>query len=354
MADARDRQRHFLGDAGWLPLALAAKRPPWGTIYRWFAKFRDDGLLEKINHSLVMADRERVGREASPSGHGIPHWTRSLTCCAYPDVKMLRTEAGGPRGYDAGKKIKGRKRHALVDTDGRGLVLEAHPASIQDRDGGGPLLCASRGSFPFIEKVFADSGYAGEKVATATVIAVEIVRKSPDQVGFAVQPRRWVVERFFAWINRNRPLAKDFEATIALGPRLPLRRLRHAPRPQIGPNRMTFETDSKRLLPCTVQPLGARNSVIEDRALVAAAVIRENIELNGDLSERAVVLGGMVRHQVTHHLLPRLELFLMPLAVILARLRPDERVLDAAAEAAVRVSCPDVLRRGKHLLESIH
>ena len=120
------------------------------------------------------------------------------------------------------------------------------------------MLCASRGSFPFIEKLFADSGYAGEKVATATVIAVEIVRKSPDQVGFAVQPRRWVVERFFAWIEhqirdrlsfmrflglglegrvpdaktvwlyreqltqagvirlyRNRRLAKDFEATIA-------------------------------------------------------------------------------------------------------------------------------------------
>ena len=79
----------------------------------------------------------------------------------------------------------------------------------------GRCCAPSRGSFPFIEKVFADSGYAGEKVATATVIAVEIVRKSPDQVGFAVQPRRWVVERFFAWINRNRRLAKDFEATIA-------------------------------------------------------------------------------------------------------------------------------------------
>src|SRR5260221_2367775 len=131
-------------------------------------------------------------------------------------------EAGGPRGlmvslsnHDAGKKINGRKRHALVDTDGRGLVLEPHPASIQDRDGGGPLLRASRGALPFIKKVFADSGYAGDKVAKATVIAVEIVRKNPDQVGFAVQPRRWVVERFFAWIGRNRRLAKDFEATIA-------------------------------------------------------------------------------------------------------------------------------------------
>ena len=72
----------------------------------------------------------------------------------------------------------------------------------------------SRRIFPFIQRVFADSGYAGEKVTTATLIAVEIVRKNPDQVGFAVNPRRWVVERFFAWIGRDRRLAKDFEATI--------------------------------------------------------------------------------------------------------------------------------------------
>ena len=150
----------------------------------------------------MTADRERVGRDASPSA-------------AIIDSQSVKTtEAGGPRGYDAGKKINGRKRHALVDTEGRGLVLEPHPASIQDRDSGGPLMRASRPIFPFIQRVFADSGYAGEKVAKATLIAVEIVRKNPDQIGFAVNPRRWVVERFFAWIGRNRRLAKDFEATL--------------------------------------------------------------------------------------------------------------------------------------------
>jgi transposase len=129
--------------------------PPWGTIYRWFAVWRDDGRFERINHALVMADRERVGRDASPSA-------------AIIDSRSVKTtEAGGPRGYDAGKKINGRKRHALVDTDGRGLVLEPHPASIQDRDGGGPLLRVSRSIFPFIQRVFADGGYAGEKVAKA-------------------------------------------------------------------------------------------------------------------------------------------------------------------------------------------
>jgi transposase len=181
---------------------LPSDLPPWSTVYRWFAKFRDEGCFEKINHALVMLDRERTGRQPSPTGAIIDSQT------------VKTTEAGGPRGYDAGKKINGRKRHALVDTDGRGLMLEPHPASVQDRDGGGPLLCASRRIFPFIQRVFADGGYAGEKVAKATLILVEIVRKNPNQVGFAIQPRRWVVERFFAWIGRNRRLAKDFEATV--------------------------------------------------------------------------------------------------------------------------------------------
>jgi hypothetical protein len=125
--------------------------------------------------ALVMADRERVGREASP------------TAGIIDSQSVKTTEAGGPRGFDAGKKVNGRKRHALVDTDGRGLVLEPHPASIQDRDGGGPLLRVSRRIFPFIQRIFADSGYAGGQVTTATSIAVEIAHISVHPAHFRRQ-----------------------------------------------------------------------------------------------------------------------------------------------------------------------
>jgi transposase len=181
---------------------LPSDLPPKSTVFRWFSFWRDTGLFETINHLLVMADRERVGREASP------------TAAVLDSQSVKTTESGGPRGYDAGKKVKGRKRQVMVDTDGRGLILESQPADVQDRDGACVVLRLSRRAFPFIAIAFADSGYAGEAPAQATSIRIEIVRKPPDQIGFAVHPRRWVVERFFAWINRNRRLWKDPEATL--------------------------------------------------------------------------------------------------------------------------------------------
>ena len=164
---------------------------------RWFATWRDNGLFETINHRLIMTDRERVGREASP------------TAVVLDSQSVKTIESGGPSGYDAGKKVKGRKRQVMVDTDGRGMILDPQPASVQDRDGAPPVLRLSRRSFPFVTKAFADSGYAGQRPAMATIIDVEIVKKPKDQIGFAVHPHHWVVERFFAWISRNRRLWKD-------------------------------------------------------------------------------------------------------------------------------------------------
>src|ERR687889_1449681 len=149
---------------------LPSDLPPKSTVFRWFSFWRDTGLFETINHLLVMADRERVGREASP------------TAWLLDSQSVKATESGGPRGYDAGKKVKGRKRQVMVDTDGRGLILEPQPADVQDRDGAVAVLCLSRRAFPFMAKAFADAGYAGDKPATATILTVAIVRKPPDQI----------------------------------------------------------------------------------------------------------------------------------------------------------------------------
>lgn len=179
--------------------------PPWGTVYRWFARLARTGTFERLAHALTMLDRERAGRGASPTAIVI-------------DAQSVRSGGvgvAGARGYDAAKKVVGRKRHATVDTDGRLLMNTASTAGIHDSHGGVALLGMAHRFWPFVERCFADKAYAGKRVATASPITVELVGAAPDQRGFAVQPRRWVIERTFAWIGRCRRLARDHEATVS-------------------------------------------------------------------------------------------------------------------------------------------
>ncbi len=185
---------------------LPKEFPPFSTVQRFFYRWRDAGLWQTINHFLVMRTREAAGREASP------------TAGVLDSQSVKTTEAAGPRGYDAGKKIKGRKRHVLTDTNGLLVAAVVHQADIQDRDGAPLVLASARYLYPWLRHVFADGAYSGAKLDTALEKigrwTIEIIKRSDAASGFVVLPRRWVVERTFAWLNRNRRLAKDFEATL--------------------------------------------------------------------------------------------------------------------------------------------
>jgi transposase len=146
---------HHIAGSGCQWRLLRKDFPPHSTVQRYFHAWRDNGLWQIINHVRLMAVREDAGREASPTGSVI-------------DSRSVKTtESGGPRGYDAGKKIKGRKRHIPTDTIGLPLGMIVHPADVQDRDGAPGLRASVRSLYPWLSHVFADRGHAGNKLKDA-------------------------------------------------------------------------------------------------------------------------------------------------------------------------------------------
>jgi len=198
--------------------------PPWHAVFAAFRRWTKQGRFERMYDTLRAMWRAREGRDVAPTGAAI-------------DSQSVKTSPqGGPKGFDAGKKVKGRKRHLLVDTLGLLLAVLIQPANVQDRDGAMPVVDAAMSKFPTITKLFADSGYAGrcarEVHAKYPTLEVDVVRHPANRsVGiraegqlelpnllisrtFVPLPHRWVVERTHAWNDRPRRMAKDHDRTV--------------------------------------------------------------------------------------------------------------------------------------------
>ena len=181
---------------------LPTEYPPWRTVYGYFTAWRADGSLDRLHDALREQVRAAAGRSPAPSAAVIDSQS----------VRAADTVARPSRGWDNAKKVNGRKRHIAVDVSGLLLAIVVTPASVQDRDGARPLLWQLRAQHRGIRLAWADAGYAGKLAAWAATIhlVIDVVRKR-DTHAFEVLPRRWVVERTFAWISKHRRCVRDYE-----------------------------------------------------------------------------------------------------------------------------------------------
>lgn len=179
---------------------------PWDAAYRWYRTWTVTGVWDRIHDELRRQVRVTAGRAPEPSAGVL-------------DAQSIKSSEGGEqRGFDAGKKTTGRKRHVVVDTPGLIMVVMVTSASVQDRPGGRRILEKLAAVFPTVALVWADGGYAN-KIDNSLLawayekfqLVIEIVKRSDDIKGFQILPRRWVVERTFGWLVRNRRLARDYE-----------------------------------------------------------------------------------------------------------------------------------------------